>query len=638
MALRIHRLMTQVTSASCLLLGLFGANSSFATVTEPDGVLTVPIDQALSNDYFDTRRYNVSTLGIQSLLDTWEGTGAVNAYTDASATNVVFSPLCGLKGSMILRGGSCQVDFGWYCTDDAPGSEVIHPLVTAADIVKYHDVTLITVLPTLGSPPAPLNQWQELQNNDKGFVPTVQSGYLQPVIGSKNLDQVRETPEYKACPGGKISFAFKGNPTTICPMSKFAQPERNQMSTFGKPWINAVVYQSKKFPGTFYIAFEDMPTSAATFTPVLGDVQAAFPNMANSSASWKTWKNDGDFNDIVFKVEGILCEGGGQACTPLDTSGNPLLGACSLGVTSCSTTAGVPGECKPKIQPTAEKCNGWDDDCNGVADDGDNLCQAGYVCDNGKCVGGCGSPEFPCSEGLVCETTGKLANYCVSAKCQGKVCAAGQRCDDVTGDCVGGCEGITCPANMECIAGNCIDLCAGVTCPDTFVCERGACVPSCVCLPCTDAARSYCDTASGRCIDQACAGIVCEAFKTCVGGACVDPCASSPCGNVACTALTNGSYTCAGQVGTGTATSTDTSIGTNTGTDPSVGTNTGIGTATGTAIGTGTGTAGGPLGGSDNGCGCRAAGTSSGQRGALLLALFGLATTALRLRRRGANK
>ena len=637
MALRIHRLMTQVTTASCLLLGLFGANSSFAVVTEPGG-LTVPIPETSSNDItFDTRRYNVSTVGLQQMLNTWEGTGTIDAYADGSAQNVVFSPLCGLTGSMILRGGSCQVDFGWYCTDDAPGSEVIHPLVTAADVVKYHDVTLVSVLPTMGKPPAPLNEWKELQNNDKGFVPTIQSGYLQPVIGSGSLDKVRESPEYLACKGGKIGFAFKGNPTSICPMSKFSEPTRNQVSSIdGKPWINVVAYASKKFPGSFYIAFEDMPTSPTSFTPALSEVKSAFPSMTNTNNGWDTWKNDGDFNDFVFKVDGILCEGGGQACTPLDTSGNPLLGACSLGVTSCSTVAGQPGECKSKIQPTAEKCNGWDDDCNGIADDGNGLCEAGWVCDNGKCVGGCGSPEFPCSEGLVCETTGRLANFCVSSNCQGKSCPDGQRCDDATGTCVGGCEGITCPANMECIAGNCIDLCAGVTCPNTFVCERGACIPSCVCLPCTDGTRTFCDTASGRCIDPACAGKVCESFKTCVAGDCVDPCASNPCAG--CEALTNGSYTCAGQTGTGTSTSTDSALGTSTGTSTNTDKVVG-GTDTGNGTGTGTGANGaGPITGGDNGCGCRAAGTSSGQRGALLLALFGLATTALRLRRRGSNQ
>jgi hypothetical protein len=638
MALRTHRLMTQVTSASCLLLGLFSATSSEAAVTEPNG-LAVPIDQSKSLDYFDTRRYTAATLGIQSLLDTWEDAGTVDAYADASATNVVFSPLCGLTGSMILRGGSCQVDFGWYCVDDAPGAEVIHPLVTAADIVKYHDVTLKSVLPTLGSPPSPLNQWTELQNDDKGFVPTVQSGFLQPVIGSGSLDKVRESPEYQACKSGKIGFAFKGVPTSICPMSKFSEPSRNQISSFDKkPWINAVVYASKKNPGSFYIAFEDMPTTAGSFTPALKEVKSAFPQMTNKNNGWEDWKNDGDFNDFVFKVDGILCEGGGQACTPTDGAGNPLLGACSLGVTACSEVKGQSGACIQKVPPSPEICDGWDNDCDGTADNGAGLCKEGFVCDNGKCVGGCGSPEFPCDEGLVCETTGRLANFCVSQKCKGVVCENGQRCDDVTGTCVGGCEGVVCPQNMECIAGNCIDLCASVKCPSSFVCERGACIPSCVCLPCTDESRSYCDTGTGRCIDQACAGVVCDQYLTCKGGTCVNPCEPNPCNGSTCTALPNGSIACAGTTNPGTATGTDVSTGTNT--DVSTSTHTDISTTPTTDTNTNTnGNNGSPtFNNGGDGCGCRVVAPSTERRGALLLALFGLATTALRLRKRATTK
>jgi MYXO-CTERM domain-containing protein len=626
MALRSHRLLTQLTSAACLGLGLLGANTSGAAVTEPSG-LAVPIDQSLSNDYYDKTKYNESTLGIQSLLDVWEGTGVIDAYADASATNVVFSPLCGLNGSMILRGGGCMVDFGWYCVDDPVGQENIHPLVTAADIVKYHDVTLKT-LP--GKPPGAFNTWWDaLNNNDKAFVPTVQSGFLQPIVGSANLSAVREDPNYKACASGKIGFAFKGNPTSICPMSKFSEPERNQMSTFGKPWINAVVYQSKSSPGTFYVAFEDMPTTAASFTPALSEVKATYPNMKSNSSGWESWKNDGDFNDFVFKVDGIVCEGGGQPCTPTDASGEPLKGACSLGVTACSTTPGEKPGCTQKIQPKAETCNGWDDDCNGVADDGDGLCQEGYVCDNGQCVGSCGSPEFPCDSGLVCETEGRLKNYCVSEACKGVQCPDGQRCD--MGTCVGGCEGVVCPENTQCIAGVCINLCEGVKCPDTFVCERGTCIPDCKCLPCTDPAKPFCD-ASGHCIDQRCASVVCDAFKTCVAGECVDPCASNPCGNATCTPTETGSYSCAGAgTSTGTTTGTTTGVGTSTGINP--GTSTGTTGTTGTTTGT-TGTTGTVIGNDDSGCGCRTSSSSHGNRGAFLLAMLGLATTALRLRGR----
>jgi len=624
MALRTHRLMTQLTSAAVLGFGLLGATTASATVTEPSG-LQVPIPQAQSLDYYDTTRYNVNTLGIQTLLDSWEGVGVVDAYKDASATNVVFSPLCGLDGQMILRGGACMVDFGWYCTSDAPGAETIHPLITIADIIKYHDVTLAT-LP--GKPPG-LNSWADLKNNDKGFCPTVQSGILQPLTGTASLSAVRDTPEFKACASGQIGFAFKGNPTSICPMSKFSEPSRNQMSTLGSPWINAVVYQSQKYPGTFYVAFEDMPTTPASFTPKLSEVAATYTQMrvvsSATSTDWKAWSNDGDFNDFVFKVSGIQCAGGGQPCVPTDSAGQPLLGACSIGVTACSSTAGVAGACMQKIQPTPETCDGWDNNCNGVADDGDKLCQPGYVCSGGKCVGSCGSAEFPCTDpGTVCETTGPLTNYCVEKACKGITCPTGQRCTG--GACVGGCEGVTCPTNQECIAGVCIDLCAGITCPSSFVCERGTCVPSCACLPCTDPTKSYCNT-DGHCIDQACANVTCPAKQTCQAGTCVDPCASNPCNGAVCTTLDNGTYTCGVTTTPG-------------GTSPGGGLTTTGGTGGGIGLGTSTGPLGTPGNGTSNnafvsdgsqsGCGCHVTGSATGQRGVLLLGLLGLATTVLR--------
>ena len=530
-------------SAALILGGLTTAATAMGTVLEPDG-MAVPVPDSQSKDYYDTTIYNETTLGLQHMLDAWEGAGQINAQTDDSANNVTFSPLCGLEGQMILRGGSCQVDFGWYCTDDAPGSEVIHPLVTAQDIITYHDVTL-TTLP--GAPPG-LNSWTQLQNNDKGFVPTIQSGLLQPVTGAQSLTNVREDPAYLACPSGKIGFAFKGNPTSFCPQSKFSEPSRNQMSSFGSPWISAIVYQSKASPGIYYIAFEDLPTSTASFSPLLTELKATYPTMKQPDG-WDG-SNDGDFNDFVYQVKGVLCEGGGQPCVPTNpATGQPWQGACSIGVTACSTIPGQPGECQAKVPPTAEVCDGFDNDCNGVADDGP-ICPEGKICDRGTCIGSCLTGEFPCGPGFECETTGAKAGFCVETACLNVECGPDQRCE--AGACLGGCEGRVCPEGTECIAGACVDLCQGVTCPATYVCERGACIPDCKCLPCTDPAKSFCDE-TGHCVDPACAGVSCPEFQTCKGGSCVDPCEGVDCGagSPACIATQDGHASCPATTGGG---------------------------------------------------------------------------------------
>jgi MYXO-CTERM domain-containing protein len=287
-----------------------------------------------------------------------------------------------------------------------------------------------------------------------------------------------------------------------------------------------------------------MPTSPESFTPALSDVKSAFPQMTNKNNGWESWRNDGDFNDFVYKVDGVQCNGGGKPCTPKDGSGNALQGACSFGVTACSTNADPLGVCQQLTQPSVETCNGRDDDCNGLTDEGIGLCRTGFICTQGHCSDVCRTAEFPCPEETVCETNGRLAGTCVPAKCKGVSCDSDQRCDGSTGNCVASCSGVTCPAGEVCVSGSCSNPCADVTCPSSFVCERGVCIPHCSCQPCTDTSRPTCDMATGHCLDASCAGVVCGEYLTCVAGACINPCASNPCGTKTCAPSANGTYTC----------------------------------------------------------------------------------------------
>jgi hypothetical protein len=92
--------------------------------------------------------------------------------------------------------------------------------------------------------------------------------------------------------------------------------------------------------------------------------------------------------------------GGDQACS----TGN--LGACAEGKTACVAGATV---CNPVSVPSLEACNGIDDDCNGVADEGNPggglACSTGLpgVCDAGttECAGGqiaCNQDAQPSAE------------------------------------------------------------------------------------------------------------------------------------------------------------------------------------------------------------------------------------------------
>jgi hypothetical protein len=172
--------------------------------------------------------------------------------------------------------------------------------------------------------------------------------------------------------GGLIGFVLQ---KTGLPNVYYSEYQRNVLCsgcTKPGPWKMALAYQSKRSPDTYYLAFEDW-----------------------EGANDTTWfGNDGDFNDKVFKISGVTCEGGGDPC---DTK-QP--GVCSVGVTECRPGGGV--VCKTQIAPTAETCDNLDNDCDGQVDDGDGLCPNGATCVQGTCIPPCGRSEFDCQVGFQC--------------------------------------------------------------------------------------------------------------------------------------------------------------------------------------------------------------------------------------------
>ena len=150
-----------------------------------------------------------------------------------------------------------------------------------------------------------------------------------------------------------------------------------------------------------------------------------------------------------------------------DDDGYSWCGQTRLGRTTRSTsTATTP---TTAIHPGAtEICDGKDNDCNGLIDDGAQ-CDNGQSCFNGKCVS-------------ACDVDG------------GNVCGVGRHCDSVTHTCVNNTTvgiGEACTADSECtsplfcadatvVGGNVLPAsatamctepcCSSATCPDGFVC------------------------------------------------------------------------------------------------------------------------------------------------------------------------
>ena len=511
----------------------------------------------------------------------------LDSVSDARTAPAVFSPLCGFTGTLVLRGGGCKVDFGWYNATQSGGSpppdSEIYTLIPKEDPAVFDCSYQGAFCPLAVDPNAP----------------TFPPGEKKWELKTFQADDIRNDPEgrYK---GGLIGFALRGNSESCCSMTKFSQPELNQRCTApvcqNQPWINALVYQSSRTPDAFYIAFEDLPTSPSQFDA---------PTVNTGGTCNGTFSNDGDFNDFVYFVTGLTCAGGGQPCDASLT--NPdLRGACAAGRTDCGPQ-GEASICRPEVQPSPERCDNIDNDCNGVVDDGE-LCPTGEICVRGSCIHGCSGGEFPCSPGLACDPSG----FCVDPACHGIECPPDQACRG--GQCVGACDNVVCPRGQECRLGRCADPCAGVTCEEGRVCERGVCVSSCHC-------RSACPAGQlcapdGQCVDEGCENKTCEPGQRCVAGDCVDPCLNALCpGGADCT---NG---VCGEPKPGV--SSGGTGGADGGSGPIIG-GTGGGAA-GNGSGDPSGNDFGKAAPPEAGCACRAAGAASAPRGLGLLALLGLA-------------
>ncbi|MBX3246028.1 MAG: hypothetical protein KF901_02465 [Myxococcales bacterium] len=93
------------------------------------------------------------------------------------------------------------------------------------------------------------------------------------------------------------------------------------------------------------------------------------------------------------------------------------VGACRSGVAVCES-AGVPGECRGETTPVEETCNGVDDDCDGLVDEGlRNAC--------GEC--GAEEPVEQCGNGIDDDCDGRVDEDCeCDFRCE---CVVGTSCE-----------------------------------------------------------------------------------------------------------------------------------------------------------------------------------------------------------------
>jgi MYXO-CTERM domain-containing protein len=178
-------------------------------------------------------------------------------------------------------------------------------------------------------------------------------------------------------------------------------------------------------------------------------------------------------------------------------------------------------QCDGCVGPSAEICDGKDNNCDGMVDVA-ATCPGSFACREGACTPVCKPGEFPCPAGYMCVDT-----FCIPQRCIGVTCPQGQKCDNDTGLCVDLCDKVQCLAPSYCKAGLCVDCNSpGEGCGNGQMCIGGTCMAD-PCAGVTCGAGLYCS--SGKCVDL-CTHVDCPSGQRCLAGQCVaDKCSMKAC-------------------------------------------------------------------------------------------------------------
>ncbi len=266
---------------------------------------------------------------------------------------------------------------------------------------------------------------------------------------------------------------------------------------------------------------------------------------------------DGVDNDCDGMTdEGCECIPGQTEACYTGAADTANVGTCKPGSRSCDPATNKFGACLGEVLPSMETCNGFDDDCNGVADEGipDIMCGVGACmaitpgCVGGApgvCVAGLPMPELcdgldnDCDQ-LTDETFPEKGQMCVTG--QPGVCAGGmsqcvvgvltcvpmnmpsmELCDGIDNDCSGVVDD-----NIPGIGSACSTGQSGVCGMGTLACQGGVVD----CFPIVSASPEVCDGLDNDCdgmVDNNSmdVGVTCntgqlgacaEGKQTCVGG------------------------------------------------------------------------------------------------------------------------
>jgi hypothetical protein len=191
------------------------------------------------------------------------------------------------------------------------------------------------------------------------------------------------------------------------------------------------------------------------------------PSTADGKGSGDDGEGSGDDGDDGGSGGGEDDSGGAEGMLPMGScevgeseacySGPPGtadVGACVQGTSSCED--GTWGPCVGEVLPGIESCNGADDDCNGMVDDG---VDTGGACPTGM-PGVCADGMMSCSGGV--------------GACEPITAPSAEACDGVDNDCNGQTDdgnpggGGACNTGLSGICGAGTNACSG----GSIVCEQ----------------------------------------------------------------------------------------------------------------------------------------------------------------------
>lgn len=185
--------------------------------------------------------------------------------------------------------------------------------------------------------------------------------------------------------------------------------------------------------------------------------------------------------------------GGGAACSTGQS------GVCAVGTMTCSAST---LQCIRNVNPSAESCDGLDNDCNGTVDNFDRYCFTGpsgtY---DGGCPGANCAPKGLCQRGTQTCVDGGWSN----PSCTGQVLPTAEVCDKLDNDCNGTVDNGNPGGGAMCSTGQ-----LGVCAPGTEQCRDGG-------ISCVRNVNPSAESCDG--LDNNCDGVVDTFTRYCFTGA-----------------------------------------------------------------------------------------------------------------------